>query len=340
MPLPSAFQRYRQELEDTLRSILAEGEPALLYRMMRYHLGWEDAAGKPTTANGGKGLRPTVALLACECVGGDWRKALPAAAAIELVHNFSLVHDDIQDQDRERRHRPTVWALWGAAQGINVGDGLLTLAHLAAYRLLDQGIAPVTVVRVARTIDQRTMEMVEGQSMDLSFEEDVIGLDSYLDMIARKTGALFDCSLEVGALIGSEDTAIAEAFGRCGRLLGLAFQVRDDMLGVWGSESETGKPAGADIRRRKKSLPIVYALSLQSSQRERLLSIYSRPEITESDVAFVLDALDKLGASEYCQSMAAAKKREALVQLEHAGLNPEAYRELEEVADFVLERRF
>lgn len=341
MDLPSAFGRYRPELDAAMREILDRGEPELLYRMMRYHLGWEDPEGRPIEADSGKALRPTLLLLACETLGGDWRQALPAAAALELVHNFSLVHDDIQDQDRERRHRPTVWAVWGQAQAINAGDGLLTLAHQAAYAVEERGVPAAKALDVGRTIDSRTLEMVEGQCLDLSFEgQPEVSLGDYLGMVGRKTGALLDGALTIGALVASDEPPVVEAFGRCGRLLGLAFQVRDDMLGVWGAESETGKPAGADIRRRKKSLPLVYALSARGEERDRVAAIFGQAEMSDGDVEEVIQALDALGAPDFCRSLASAKKAEALAQLDGAGLAARDYRELQEVADFVLERTY
>jgi len=339
--LPSAFGRYRPELDAALREVLQGGEPELLYRMMRYHMGWEDPDGHPVESDSGKALRPTLLLLACETLGADWRQALPAAAALELVHNFSLVHDDIQDQDRERRHRATVWAVWDPAQAINAGDALLALAHLAAYGVAERGVPPERALAVARTMDERTLEMVEGQCLDLSFEgRPEVSLGDYLGMVGRKTGALLDGALTIGALVATEDMHVVQAFGRCGRLLGLAFQVRDDMLGVWGAEAETGKPSGADIRRRKKSLPLVYALSAKGEERDRVAAIFGQAEMSDRDVEEIIEDLDALGAPEYCRSLAAAKKAEALAQLESVGLAAKDYRELQEVADFVLERTY
>ncbi|MBI1886265.1 MAG: polyprenyl synthetase family protein [Chloroflexi bacterium] len=341
MTLPGAFSRYRREVEETLRELLGRGSPSLLYRMMRYHLGWEDAQGRPITENGGKALRPTLCLLACEAVGGDWRKALPVAAAVELVHNFSLVHDDIQDQDRERRHRPTVWSVWGQPQAINAGDSLLALGRLAILRLGREDVPPAKVISAARILDECTLEMVEGQSLDLSFEETLeVSLDAYMEMIARKTGALFDCALRLGALVGSDEEATVDALGRCGRLLGVAFQVRDDMLGVWGVGERTGKPLVADIRRRKKSLPVVYALSASAEERNSIARIYQNDAISDEDVGAVCQALEALGAPEYCRQVAHRKKGEALAALEGLGLDPERHRELKEIADFLLEREF
>jgi len=253
--------------------------------MLRYHLGWEDAEGGPP-ANQGKGLRPALCFLACESAGGDWKRALPAAAALELVHNFSLVHDDIQDRDLLRRGRPTVWSIWGDAQAINAGDALLALARLSILRLSEADVSGVAL-EAARLLDERTLEMVEGQTLDLSFDQLAdVDLESYLEMIEKKTGALFDCSLHLGALIGGAQPAVAGAMGRVGRLIGSAFQIRDDMLAVWGAENRTGKTPAADIRRRKKSLPIVSALIQgQDQTRDQLLNIYAQTELTDEDVS-------------------------------------------------------
>ncbi len=342
MEPPAALDRYRWEVDGALRALLArEGSP-VLYRMARYHLGWEDVEGQPTESGGGKALRSSLCLLACEAVAGDWRRALPAAAALELVHNFSLVHDDIQDRDRERRHQPTVWAVWGEGQAINAGDALLALAHIAVLRLVQEGLPAATVVEAARILNERTLEMVEGQVMDLSFEPQLeVDLAAYLEMIEKKTGALFDCSLRLGALVGSDDPAQAEALGRCGRLLGLAFQIRDDMLGVWGAEDQTGKPPAADIRRRKKSLPVVYALSrAKGAVLEDMHRIYSREEVGDEDVSLMLRYLDDMEAQAYCRHLAEEGRAAALAELDCLNLNSQAAEELRGTAAFLLEREY
>jgi geranylgeranyl diphosphate synthase type I len=339
---PQAFLRYQEALGAFLRDVVGQGNPALLYHMMSYHLGWEDAQGRHAATDGGKALRPTLCLLACEAVGGDWRQALPAAGALELVHNFSLIHDDIQDQDRERRHRPTVWALWGHGQAINAGDSMLALAHLALLRLAEPSVPASKVMDAARVLDAATLTMVEGQCLDLSFEERLeVPLDAYLEMITKKTGALIGCALELGALAGCDDPRTVAAFGRCGRLLGIAFQVRDDMLGIWGTTGGTGKPVGADIRRKKKSLPIVYTLArVQRPTRDLLLSLYAKPTLDDTDVEAIFQVLERLDAASYCRQMAGAKKQEALAQLTPLGLQGDAVEELREAADFLLEREF
>ena len=341
MDLPSPLLRYRDGFHSFLRSTLGEGSPPLLYRMMRYHLGWEDEQGRPLTKGDGKALRPGLCLWACEAVGGDWRQALPAAAALELMHNFSLVHDDIQDGDTERRHRPTVWSLWGQPQAINAGDSLLALAHLALLRLADGGVEPAKVVRACAILDQGCLAMIEGQCLDIGFEESTqISLEAYLEMIAKKSGALFEASLHLGALLGSDDESIIQRFARCGRLLGTAFQIRDDMLGIWGSAEVTGKPVAADVRRKKKSLPIVHALARPGDPRDALLRLYAQETLSDGDVTQVTEILDGLGTYDYCQRMAQERIDQALAELAAAKVSGIAYRQFRQVAQFLLEREF
>lgn len=342
MEPPSILGRYHADLDAFLHDILSEGRPPLLYRMMRYHLGWEDAQGRPTEGAGGKALRPTLCLWACEGLGGDWRKALAAAAAMELTHNFSLVHDDIQDADRERRHRPTVWAVWGQGQAINAGDSLLTLARLALLRLADAGLAPAAVVRACRILDEACLAMIEGQCLDLGFEERAqVSVEEYLEMIEKKSGALFGAALHLGALTADADEGLGERFARAGRLLGTAFQARDDVLGVWGRSDVTGKPQAADIRRRKKTLPLLYAQSAAPAQeRQALADIYRRETLDDDDVQQVMGILERAGAYEYCQDMARQRLDEALAELADTPITPAAYCQLREVADFLLEREF
>jgi geranylgeranyl diphosphate synthase type I len=332
--------RYQRALDDFLQSVLEGRHPPLLDRMLRYHLGWVDVDGSPADARG-KSLRPSLCLLTCDAAGGDHRRALPAAAAIELVHSFSLVHDDIQDRDEKRHHRPTVWSLWGEAQAINAGDALLALARLAALRLVEAGVPAGTTLEAAALLDQRTLEMVEGQVMDLEMEAAAdADLPAYLAMIERKTGALFDCSLRMGGLLAGAPSQAVESLGRCGRLLGVTFQIKDDMLGVWGAENRTGKEIAADIRRRKKSLPIVFALShADSSVRDQVRAVYSGP-VTQEGVSIVLSALERAGAQQYCAALAAEKTGQAMSELAAAGLSGTAAEELRQAAEFLLDRDY
>ncbi len=336
MQPPAALTRYRRALDDHLRSLVDRPQPRDLYRMLRYHLGWEDAEGRPAESSG-KRLRPTLCLLACEAAGGEAERALPFASAVELVHNFSLVHDDVQDGDRLRHGRETVWAVWGEPQAINAGDALLALAHLSLTEVTEKSVAAASLL-----LNERTLEMVEGQVMDIAFEGQTgVSLDAYLAMISRKTGALFDAALALGAVAAGAPPEDVAALGRCGRQLGLAFQVRDDMLGIWGDVDRTGKPVAADIRRHKMSLPIVFALErAEAGDLERLQRLYGAGETSAGDVSFVVGLLDSLGAQAYCQEEADRHRAAALSELAGAELDERAAGEMREVADFLLERDF
>ena len=333
--------RHRRGFNEYLRSLITDEQPSLLNRMIRYHLGWEDAEGRPQEA-GGKGLRPALCLLACEAAGGDWHRALPAAAAVELIHNFSLIHDDIQDRDQERHHRPTVWSIWGEAQAINAGDALLTLARPVVLTLANEGVPAATVIEAARVLDESTLEMVEGQTMDIAFEDKSdVDVAAYLQMVRQKSGALFDCALRLGVLAAGGDWVLAERLGMVGRTLGTAFQVRDDMLGVWGDESKTGKAAGADVYRRKKSLPVVYALSEgEVAAQEGLRSIYAKSALDAADVAQVRQYLDQVGARGYCERKAAELKETAIANLSQLDALAGPREDIMQMAEFLLEREF
>lgn len=339
--LPAILSRYRPELEAELRSILTAADPELLYRMMHYHMGWIDVEGRPGVSLG-KALRPTMCFMACEAVGGDWRQALPAAAALEIVHNFSLIHDDIQDGDRERHHRPTVWAIWGQPQAINAGDAMLAIGHLTLLRLREHGVEDGRVLLACQALGQSILEMVQGQCMDLSFEDSLeISVEAYREMISKKTGALYECSLHLGALIGTSRQEAVEGLRRFGRLLGLTFQVRDDVLGIWGDVAVTGKPSGNDIKRKKKSLPVVYTLAkAQGSQRQELLRIYGQEVVSDEDAQQVLSIMHDLGAYDFCRGIAEEHGVQALAALEGLDLVPAIHEAFREVAAFFLGRQF
>ena len=336
MELPQVFHRYRKEIASELASVVGNSSLAI-YDMMRYHLGWIDSQGRPEEGTGGKLVRPTLCLLCCQAVGGEWRVALPAAAALELVHNFSLIHDDIEDGDEERRRRATVWWLWGQPQAINVGDAMHALARLAVLRLEERGIAAQTVIRAAHTLDQACVELCEGQFLDISYEGRFdIDVDAYVKMVDGKTAALMGCSLELGALVGTDDEALIGSFRRLGRKLGLVYQMTDDALGIWG-----GKSSASDIKKKKKTLPVIYALERARGEvREELVNIYMKSVLDAEDVARVIQILERLGAREYTQEMAERYYRGALAELEGARLSPQAREELRRVTDFLLEREY
>jgi len=268
--------------------------PSPIYEMVRYHFGY-DAAG---AAKSGKRLRPQLLLRTSLAEGGRVECAIDAAVAIEILHNYSLVHDDIEDGDELRHGRTTIWARYGVAQGINAGDALCAISYLTL--LHEEAVVPPNrVVEMLNVLHEANLLMCEGQSLDISFEtSSIVAMDQYLEMIAGKTGALFAASCELGALAAGAEPGRAREYARLGRAYGLAFQIRDDVLGTWGSSDVTGKPSGADIARRKWSFPVVWALDTPPSEdREIVARAYARQSRLDADgVSAVIGALDRLGA--------------------------------------------
>ncbi len=323
---------YLAAIEEELRAILAipEEMAAPLYQMMHYHLGWLDTRFAPEDAPRGKRLRPALCLLACEAAGGDWRRALSAAASVELIHNFSLLHDDIEDNSAQRRHRATVWTLWGLSQGVNTGDGMWAVARLAVHRLSGAGYPAEQVLHVSRLLDDACLQLCTGQYLDISFElRQQVSLAECERMIAGKTAALLDAAVGVGAVLGGAPDAIVAAYRAYGRELGLAFQITDDILGIWGDPAVTGKSAAGDILTRKKTLPVLYALQWE---RERgcgdLARLYARPALSAEDLPAVLTLLDRAGALDYARGQVEEHHRRTLEHLRAAtAIGPRSARE-------------
>ena len=266
-----------------------------LYQLLRYHLGYVDEHLRPTTADAGKRIRPRLCLLACQAAGGDIVNAVPVATAIELLHNFTLIHDDIQDASPLRRHRPTVWALWGVAQAVNAGDALFALAHIALNRLAQVPVSAATTVELSTALHLTTLRIVEGQTLDLGFEERTdVAVTEYLAMIGGKTAAICEYACWSGARVADASAQRVAAFGAFGHALGVGFQLRDDLLGVWGATSATGKAAADDIRRRKKSLPVLLLRErATTSDRARLTELYALPELADAAIADVFALLTR-----------------------------------------------
>ena len=341
MVLPAAFDTYKHALDTALKSVFEDRDLGL-YQMQRYHIGWIDTDGNPYNGQG-KGIRPLMCLLSCEAAGGDWHNALPAAAAIELVHNFSLIHDDIQDGDIQRRHRDTVWHVWGLAQGINAGDSMRGLATLTLLKGATPIHSPTKVQEAIEALEWASLEMIEGQYLDITYEHNtLIRTNQYLDMISRKTGALIECSFYLGALLATNEVAIIQSLKRLGRQLGLVFQIRDDYLGVWGNEQRLGKPIASDINRKKMCLPVVYALqSAKGKDRETLHSIYNncKPSTTR-EVEEVLRILEKVKAKDYCQTVAQEQCDKVYIELDALHLELRMDSQIRELASFFLEREY
>lgn len=342
--LPAAVAGFRAEIERELRAnVGGERDTPGLYRMLQYHLGWLDSRLQPAQQPTGKFLRPAVCLLAAEAVGGDRSRALPAAAAVELLHSFSLIHDDIQDRSDERHHRPTVWRLFGEAQAIDAGDAMLAAAELALLRAEERSVPAATVLRGVRLLNEACLRLAEGQHLDISFEGKLdVSADEYFRMVGGKTAAVLGCSFELGALFGSDDPKLAEGYGRVGFALGVAFQIQDDILGIWGASSRTGKPTAADVHARKMTLPVILALaSAQRADCQVLTDVYGGIEaLNEAQVSRVLDVLDRTGARHRCAETVRAYHKQARRELD--ALDPAAgpATALRDIADFLAARDY
>ena len=305
-----------------------------LYEMVRYHLGLDG-----TGASGGKRIRPLLGLLAYASITGDYQLGLPGAAAVELGHNFSLVHDDIEDGDRERRHRPTLWTVYGIPQAINTGDTLFSLSRIALHRLTELGFPDRKVLRLMRLYDETCLALCEGQYLDIatSGSNAPMTVDAYFDMIGRKTAALIAASIEAGALLATDDEAVIARYHAFGWALGIAFQLNDDLLGIWGREETTGK-APSDVAHRKKTLPVIYALANAGPEdRARLLELYELARPTDDEVAEIVTILERVGARDYTRDEARRYRDEALAELDAAGVvQPAARARLEEIIGSVI----
>lgn len=317
--LQTALAPYLHAVETEMQRVVADRETLLrpFYGMLRYHLGWADENFEPTATRTGKRLRPTFLLLTCAALGGEWQRAVPAAAAIELTHNFSLIHDDIEDRDTERHGRLTLWKRWGDAQAINAGDGLFVLARLALAGLLERGVAAESLAAVQTAYDRACLSITEGQFLDMQFETRVgVTEADYLRMVSGKTAALLAASTQIGALVAGADAATVEGLAQFGHELGVAFQIVDDILGIWGEPTRTGKRAANDIRRRKKSLPVALAFDRASGPSgSRLRAIYAQPTLSEDDVAKVLAILEAVDARDQSQRLADDLHRQARARL-------------------------
>jgi geranylgeranyl diphosphate synthase, type I len=283
------------------------------YEQIRYHLGLDGSDGVR-----GKRLRPLLGLLAYASIAGDHTRALPGAAAVELGHNFSLVHDDIEDADVERHHRPTLWAVHGVPQAINTGDLLFSLSRIALHRLSDLGFSDSKVLRLMRLYDRTCVALCEGQYLDItsSSASTPMSVELYFEMIGRKTAALIAASIEAGALLATDDDDIVDRYRRFGWALGLAFQLNDDLLGIWGEEQATGKQP-TDVARRKKTLPVLYAFEQAGPEdRERLATLYGLASPSDREVRQIVAILERTGARDYTRTQARRYRDDALSELD------------------------
>jgi geranylgeranyl diphosphate synthase type I len=322
-------------LEEALRAAIGRIrdhnlEP--MRHMLAYHMGWEGEGAGPGAT--GKRIRPLLVLLTNAAAEGDWSQAIPAAVAVELVHNFSLIHDDIEDNSPMRHGRSTVWKLWGMSQAINIGDAMFTLAHMSMLDL--EGFVPAdTVVRAARLLQETCLSLTKGQFLDIAYEtRGDLDLEAYWPMVSGKTAALLATSTELGPLIAGADAACCATYREFGYSLGLAFQAQDDFLGIWGDAALTGKSAESDLLTGKKSLPVLYGLSLNGA----FAQTWQAGPIQAEDVPGLAAQLKIEGAYDYTLERADRLTNQALKALDLAHPHGEAGEALRNLALRLLNR--
>ncbi|MBU6531593.1 family 2 encapsulin nanocompartment cargo protein polyprenyl transferase [Streptomyces sp. NPDC057245] len=328
----------RASVDPELRSAIASLPPSMR-RVASYHFGWQHADGTPAAGNAGKAIRPALVLTAAAALGGPAARASAgrAAAAVELVHNFTLLHDDVMDRDTTRRHRPTAWTVFGVPDAILVGDALQALA----LRLLAADPHPASAAAGARLADC-VMELCEGQHTDTEMEGRAPGevtLDETLLMAEAKTGALLGCACALGGLYAGAAAEHVDALDAFGREAGLAFQLIDDVIGIWGDPRHTGKPAGADLAARKKSLPVVAALTSGTPAAAELAALYAAPyDEDKEDLEYTALVVERAGGRDWAQARAADRMARAMQELARAVPDPEAAGGLLALAEFVTRR--
>ena len=311
---------------------LEEPRTRSFYDMLTYHMGWTgDDAGPDAT---GKRIRPLMVLLTAAACGSDWNSALPAAAAVELVHNFSLVHDDIQDNSPKRRGRDTAWVKWGAPMAINIGDALFVISNQAIIDLKENHPAEI-VVKAAEILHNTCLELTRGQFMDMSYEDRTdLTTDDYWPMVAGKTAALLSACCHLGSLLGGANETKQDSYRSFGHYLGLAFQVQDDILGIWGNEAVTGKSAASDLVEGKNSLPVLAGLSANKKFAER----WRQGPVHAYEVEDLAKLLATEGGYEIAHEASKQMTDLALLNLREAEPEGEAGDTLFELAEKLLKR--
>lgn len=332
--LPFPLTQSRELVEPAMRAAIGRLDPTSR-QVASYHLGWVEADGRETAGSGGKALRPALALLSARAAGVPAEAGVPGAVAVELVHNFSLLHDDLMDGDVQRRHRATVWAVWGASTAILVGDAMLALAQQVLVDLDGPGATPA-----ARLLAAATQELIRGQVDDLAFEKrSAVSVEECLAMAAGKTGALLGCSAAIGAVLTGAPTRTVTALTTYGDELGLAFQLVDDLLGIWGEGASTGKPVGADLRARKKSLPVSFAVAAGAPASGELAEWLATPgPDSDEDIAHATELVEAAGGRDWAREEAQRRLATAEAALATADIDSAVRDEFVELARFVTTR--
>ena len=331
--LTPVLDRSRQLVLPAMRAAVAGLDPTSR-DVAGYHLGWTDADGTACLSGGGKAVRPALALLSAELAGARADVGIPGAVAVELVHNFSLLHDDVMDGDAQRRHRATVWSLWGEPCAILTGDALLALALQV---LCDSGSPHAPAA--AWLLLQATQELIRGQVEDLAFESrDSVAVEECLRMAAGKTGALLSASAAIGAVLAGAPRELVRALAAYGQHLGAAFQLVDDLLGIWGDPAVTGKPVLSDLRSRKKTLPVSWALAADDAAAHELAAWYRSSTVDDAGLRRAAELVETGGGRAWAAAEAARRMEQAELALDAVDLPAGPRAELLALGHFVVDR--
>jgi geranylgeranyl diphosphate synthase type I len=325
----------------TVRQEQTEIAP-ILWEIIDYQFGWDLDDAAQAQKISGKKIRPLLMALVAQAITGDYRHVLPAGAALEFIHNFTLIHDDVMDKSDERRHRPTVWTRWGSNQAINAGDGLYALANLSATRLLAVGAPPEKVAGVCRALSRACLCTCEGQILDIDFEtRNTVTTAEYITMITNKSATLIECAAYIGAWLSSNDQRLIDGYARFARNLGIAFQIRDDYLGVWGDEAKTGKSTTSDIREKKKAYPALATFErANTDDRATLRRLYGQDVLSDADIQTVWAIMDRADAAAHTDQIARQYFDIALNDLASTGIENEVQTLIREYASFLVRRAY
>jgi len=333
------LMRIDQALRDHVKGYTQQAP--IFWQFIDQHFAWDVAEPSQSYLMGGKRIRPLLMMLVARALKDTDEHVMPVAAGLEMIHNFTLIHDDIMDNSTERRHRPTLWSQHGVPQAINTGDGLYTIGILTTSHLSDK-IPPQKVVGVVQGILTACLLTVEGQALDIAFESrDYVSPEDYLHMIDHKTGPFIRYATRLAAYLSTDDEHIVQRYTDVGLNLGTAFQIWDDYLGVWGDPDMIGKSAVSDIVQKKKSYPITYAFANASGTAKTTLeTIYQQDAIGLDDVETILQILDDLKAKEKTKALVDHyynALQDALTELDNGS---QAFAQLKGLAQFFIERSY
>lgn len=329
------YQVYREAVDDELKAVL-ESRQGFLYNVLRYHLGWVDQQGQPEPGATPLHFQAAIALATCNFLAGDFHNAIPVAASVELVHNFTLVHSDVQSGRAEAGDRPSIWWVWGPAQAINAGDGLHALGRTTMMRLTQRGVPPERVLSAVRSLDRACLTLCEGQYMDLEFQDQMmVTSTAYLDMVGRKTGALAGSAAESGALAAGANDDVCVALRDAGNLLGSAWQIACDIDDLWGDRGDGMTPS--NVLNKKKSLPLIHTLENGSVGVKRELgSIYMKRVLEPEDATRLIAILEEANARTEAERQASELVEKALDAAAGVGILKEERQHLQQLGEWAL----